>query len=425
MTCVPAVTAVSVNNDALISQSPVSTARGTAVGRWSGVGPYYAMFPVAFAFETIAKFTRPGDAVLDPFAGRATSIYAAAAQGRTGYGVELNPVGWVYAKAKLQPATQAWVLRRIEQVSVLANAITDAQVDELPEFFHHCYCRRVLKYLLAARSSLRWEDTLETRASGVDTTLMAFLLIHLHGKLGTALSNQMRQGKAMDPTYSVRWWSARNMRPPEIDPVEFLRARVDWRYRKGLPVLSTAHVELGDSTTVLKRLAPQRRAQGKRIFDLVLTSPPYLAVTNYFYDQWLRLWMLGGEPSTVASGKKWENKFESKVNYRELLTKVFEGCAANVSDNAVIYVRTDARKFTFETTHDVLRQVFPGKSVRVVQQAYKKATQTALYGDKSEKPGEVDIVLEGRLTRTRLSLGSGLTSIPHPAANDSNPPLFQ
>lgn len=394
--------------DATFSAPPLleipNITRGTALGRWSGVGPYYAMFPVSFAFETVAMYSRLGDAVLDPFAGRASTVYAAAAQGRTGYGIEINPVGWIYAKAKLHPAAKFSVLRRIEQIGHLATEVNDDETDALPEFFRHCYCRNVLKFLLAARTNLRWEITDAANASSVDTTLMAFLLIHLHGKLGTALSNQMRQGKAMDPGYSIRWWSARNMLPPEINPVEFLRARVTWRYDKGRPTLETAHVERGDSTQVLKRLAPQRHAQGKRPFDLVLTSPPYCGITNYFYDQWLRLWMLGGMPSAVASGNKWENKFESKVNYRDLLVKVFEGCAENVSSHAVIYVRTDARKFTFETTHDVLQQTFPSKSITIKQQAYEKATQTALYGDKSQKPGEVDIILQGRLTMTRLFL---------------------
>ena len=29
---------------------------------------------------------------------------------------------------------------------------------------------------------------------------------------------------------------------------------------------------------------------------LVVTSPPYLDVTNFEEDQWLRLWFLGGPP---------------------------------------------------------------------------------------------------------------------------------
>ena len=78
----------------------------TAASRWAGVGPYYAMFPADFAAQVINEYTEKGDTILDPFAGRATSLFAAASSDRVGLGVEINPVGWVYGKAnfKLQVA---------------------------------------------------------------------------------------------------------------------------------------------------------------------------------------------------------------------------------------------------------------------------------------------------------------------------------
>ncbi len=364
-----------------------SLTSATALGRWAGIGPYYAMFPLEFAFRVIANYTRPGDAVLDPFAGRASSIYAAAAQGRTGYGVEIHPVGWLYGRVKLAPAARGWVLNRVDQIGEIARTVTKRRLDKLPEFFHVCYCTEVLKYLIAARENLNWET------SRVDATLMAIILVNLHGKRTQCLSNQMRQGKAMDPAYSVRWWKSHNMLPPEINPVQFLQARVEWRYKKGLPQLSYGHVELGDSTAAIKRITAHRRALGARRFNLVFTSPPYYGVTNYFYDQWLRLWMLGGDEIFASTGHQWERKFESKIAYKQLLENVFNACAKGVSRNAIIYVRTDARKFTFETTRDVLSEAFPNKHMYIMGRPYSKATQTALYGDKAKKPGEVDILL--------------------------------
>ena len=62
----------------------------TAEARWAGFGPYYAMFPIEFAFEVVNKFSSVGESVLDPFAGRCSSIYAASVLGRCGVGVEIN-----------------------------------------------------------------------------------------------------------------------------------------------------------------------------------------------------------------------------------------------------------------------------------------------------------------------------------------------
>src|SRR5438445_9204908 len=72
--------------------------RGTALGRWVGLGPYYAMFPSDFAFRVVRTYSHRGARVLDPFAGRATAVYAATVLGRQGVGIEINPLGWLYGK---------------------------------------------------------------------------------------------------------------------------------------------------------------------------------------------------------------------------------------------------------------------------------------------------------------------------------------
>ena len=93
----------------------------TAASRWVGVGPYYAMFPAQFADRTIKTYTEDGDTVLDPFAGRGTSLYSAAVSGRHGLGIEINPVGWIYAATKLAPAQHARAVSRVEELGRLAG----------------------------------------------------------------------------------------------------------------------------------------------------------------------------------------------------------------------------------------------------------------------------------------------------------------
>jgi hypothetical protein len=313
---------------------------GTAVGRWSGLGPYYAMFPKEFAFEVVETYSKLGDAVLDPFAGRASSIYAAVAMQRQAYGFEINPVGWLYGFVKLQPATERNVLQRINELGTLSLALSRKKINALPEFFHVCYSSNVLQFLLTARSELEW------RTSRVDATVMAIILVCLHGKRESSLSNQMRQSKAMSPEYSIRWWREHQMAPPDIDPVEFLIQRAKWRYAKGLPNLSDGKMYLGDSTSLIQRLIGRVNRHEINRFSLLFTSPPYFGLTNYHYDQWLRLWMLGGTELPTWTGEKWRGKFESRPGYRDLLEKVFLGCSKVLKRNATVYVRTDARTFT-------------------------------------------------------------------------------
>ena len=165
---------------------------GTAASRWAGVGPYYAMFPTAFATQVVKEYTEEGDTVLDPFAGRATSLFAAASEKRVGLGVEINPVGWVYGKAKLQTASRNAIENRMRWLGAKASEYR-GEAAGLPEFFHWCYCKRVREFLVGARDLLKW------RRRKADWTTMALLMVDLHGKVENALSNQMRQTKAMSP----------------------------------------------------------------------------------------------------------------------------------------------------------------------------------------------------------------------------------
>lgn len=365
----------------MVSQGRYST----PVGRWQGIGPYYAMFPTGFADAVVASFTQPGDVVIDPFAGRGTAVFSAAHQGRIGIGVEVNPVGWIFAMAKLYPAARDSVSARLAHIEE-SSCDYEGQAESLPTFFHYCFSARVQRFLLAARGQLEW------RTDRVDRTAMAILLIYLHGKRGAAFSNQMRQTKSMAPDYAIRWWAERDLRPPDLDPGLFLEQRLIWRYAKGIPDVASSYVHLGNSEIVLRTLHADRRMRGAR---LLFTSPPYFRVTNYHYDQWLRLWLLGGPPSArrAPGSADIAGKFEGAARYRELLCNVFQNAAALLSDKSVIYVRTGLGMITFETTLDALREVFPRHHLTQELRPYSRPTQTSLFGDSGIKAGEVDLVM--------------------------------
>lgn len=367
---------------------PTRRGLSTAIERWAGLGPYYAMFPVGFAFNVVQTYASRGDAVLDPFAGRASSVYAAAASGRTGYGIEINPVGWLYGRVKLKPASKQRVLARINEIADIARDVDDPTLDALPSFFRACYAPGVLRYLVTCRRELRWQNSI------VDGTAMALLLVYLHGKAGQALSNQMRQGKAMSPDYSVAWWATKGYEPPELDPVAFLTPRIEWRYAKGTPDLEDGAVVLGDSTVALEQMRRSVAQRNRPRFKLLFTSPPYFSITNYHYDQWLRLWMLGGPSHPTKKGVgPWRGKFEAKDAYQTLLDTVFSGCVPLMQESAIVYVRADARPFTLGAILSSLRKAFPEKTVEIVRRPFGQSTQTALFGDTSPKPGEMDIIL--------------------------------
>lgn len=345
----------------------------TAVGRWSTLGPYYAMFPVDFARRTVEALCPPAGAVLDPFCGRGTVPYVAKVTGRRSLGIDLNPVAYVFSKAKTDPEPTAQPV--LDRIGVVAKAAT--RQDRVPrnDFQRWAWCPDALAFLHAARRILNW------RESRLDRTLMAIVLVHLHGKAGNAISNQMRQTKGMAPDYAVRWWQTRDMAPPDIDPIAYFSAKVRWRYRRGVPYGSTAQILLGDAREIL--LARRMK------FSMLLTSPPYHDVTNYRVDNWIRLWMLGEDP---LPSWKTDQRFRHRERYVEMLDDVFGAAAELLMPEAAVYVRTDARAFTRDATAEVLRRFWPDRPV-LARHDRGQRSQTAHYGDASEKPGEIDFLL--------------------------------
>jgi hypothetical protein len=111
------------------------------------------MFPVEFADRVISRYTRPGDVVLDPFAGRGTAVFSAAALSRLGIGIEINPVGYVYAATKLGAAPREKVEERLGEIG--NNALRfDYEASRLPRFFHCCVAVS-LRVKIATESCLR------------------------------------------------------------------------------------------------------------------------------------------------------------------------------------------------------------------------------------------------------------------------------
>jgi hypothetical protein len=210
---------------------------------------------------------------------------------------------------------------------------------------------------------------------------MAIILVHLHGKAGNAISNQMRQTKGMAPDYAVAWWRERRMAPPAIDPVAYFSAKALWRYRQGVPGGPEARTVLGDARNVLPR--------ARLHFSMLLTSPPYCAVTNYRVDNWIRLWMLGEHPL-----QSWEisQRYGHRRRYVEMLDKVFGAAARLLEPGAMVYVRTDARAFTRDATAEVFGRLWPDRAI-VARQGRGERSQTTHYVDASEKPGEIDLVM--------------------------------
>ena len=350
----------------------------TAKGRWSRFGSYYAMFPLEFAEQAILLYSKPKQTVIDPFCGRGTTPFVAMVHGRNAIACDINPVAWLYTKAKTDPyPDKETVKKRILQIK---EAVTTDDYVPDNEFQELAFCKPVLGYINSARRELDW------RECHLDRTVAALLVHHLHDKKGAGLSNQLRHSRAMSPDYCIRWWKKNGFKtPPDIAPDQFLINRVIWRYAKGVPRSSKIQapiIALGPAANVL----PETDSPA----TLVVTSPPYSNVTNYQTNNWLRLWALGVGPSLP----KWnqDQKFICQKEYRKMLKGSLSTTLERTHADTVWYIRSDKRPRTKDIITSVMKDLLPNHRLYELSAPYNKRTQTALYGDDEPKPGEIDLL---------------------------------
>lgn len=297
--------------------------------RFHSICPYFAMFPETFARRNLMAWSKPGDIVLDPFCGRGTAILESLLNGRRGIGCDLNPVAFCLSRAKAEPPTLADVLERITTLEkkYVAYARRGPEFDD--EFFTLCFHNNTLGQILFLKSALDWRKDLP------DCFIAALALGCLHGeshRTDLCFSNRMPRTISTKPAYSVRWWRQRKCMPPERDVFSILCKAAKYRYESAPPLIKGRVVE-GDARCACSML----KAYKDRV-NLVITSPPYLDITDYHEDQWLRLWFLGG-PSKPVLGQGRDDRHRRIEAYWQFLREAWAGIVPLLHRSAQLVVR--------------------------------------------------------------------------------------
>ncbi len=283
---------------------------------------YLASFPAALAHAFIARYSRPGDVVLDPFAGRGTAPLQALAEGRIGVGNDLNPLAQILTAAKVEPGLPAETRTRLAALRLAWNADApawlalgervvarpdhpstlvpgagtgggpDAADEPVPTEVALAFHPRTLGQLLFLRSRLDLDDR-------VDRFLAGSLAGVLHGKTPSYLSTIMPNTFSMAPRYVRDFVATHGYEPPDRDAFDALSAKLDRLYRQPLPG-PTGIALAGDARTAGRRARAALRSRGlPDRARLALTSPPYLRVLKYGYYNWLRTWLLGFDARAI------------------------------------------------------------------------------------------------------------------------------
>ena len=318
---------------------------------------YLASFPAALTHAFIARYSRPGDVVLDPFSGRGTTPLQACAEGRIGVGNDLNPFAHLLTAAKVQPATKPEAVTRLAQLRLGWNAVAgewlalgarvaadptgsnskvpragsgvgdaSAGIEAVPLEVALAFHPRTLAQLLYVRTMLRLDDR-------TDRFLAAAVTGILHGKSASYLSVLMPNTFSMAPRY-VRDFAARtDFASPERDVFDGLGKKLDRLFRQP-PPRTEGLALLGDARDVADRAQAGLRAMGRPDrARLVVTSPPYLRVVKYGYYNWLRTWFLGFDAREIDATL---DDAHHREPYLAFLRDSLAGLRPILTDDAVV-----------------------------------------------------------------------------------------
>ena len=303
--------------------------------RFHAICPYFAMFPESFAEHWINELSRRGDIVLDPFSGRGTTAFQALLLDRRAVACDVNDVAYCVTKAKVDAPPLSSLIRRLNELERhFSPRQWTGQASQMGEFFHYAYSPSTLLQTLFLRHALKW------KANKTDGMIAALTLGALHGesqKSPSYLSNQMPRTISTKPGYSVKFWKNRNLTAPDRDAFELLRKQARYRYESS-PPKGEATVIHGD----MRKLAWVQESLPSPI-KLAITSPPYLDVTNFEEDQWLRLWFLGGPPYPTRHRVSRDDRHESKVAYWAFIADMWRMLGSVMSKKGHVVIRLGGR----------------------------------------------------------------------------------
>ena len=234
-------------------------------------------------------------------------------------------------------------------------------LQNLPPFFRRAFYHSTLLELLFLRRALKW------RRNVVDNFIAALILGSLHGEMDRPVyfSNQMPRTICLKPEYSIRYWRSNRLFPQKREVFNMLITKAKFRLDHGKPT------QRGLAKQSDARNAGKRFPELTESIRLVVTSPPYLNVTSFEEDQWLRLWFLGGEPNPTYGQVSKDDRHQNAVRYWSFLTETWRGIAPLLRHDSVLVVRIGTKSLPVEVVTEgllsTLSVVFPANRWRATR----------------------------------------------------------
>lgn len=362
--------------------------------------PYFAMFPPKFARDAILKYSKPNDLVVDPFSGRGTTLLEARLLGRNAIANDINPVAVAITKAKSVRLDLNRCLNKIKSLKYKFNQadlkVLRNEASELPIFFKYAYNPDVLLQIL-------WlKKVFKKVLSPEHIFIKALCLGHLHGETQKTklvyFSNNLPHTYCPKPDYSIAFWKKRKMKAPRVNVFDILEDRCKFRLKNSnrAETKLQGKVILGDVRDLPNKFS---KITNKKA-SLIVTSPPYIRITSYEEDQWLRLWFLGHQPFPARGLVTKDDRIVSKEKYINFLADSWKSIRKIMKKNGIMVCRIgQSSRDNFSLKYfmkESIRESESGFKILSIRfSAFKKTRQSIMFGSKNvTDSGEYDFVLK-------------------------------
>ena len=249
---------------------------------------YRACFKPQLARFFIDRLTDSGDAVLDPFMGRGTTLIEAALRNRIPFGCDVNPLSKILIKPRFDCPIMAEIAEALEDIDLTYQGEIDK---ELLVFYHE----KTLRELMALR---------ELFLSSGSNSILGWLRMVATNRL-TGHSPGFFSVYSMPPNQAVSLKSQQRINerrgqvPPERDVKAILLKKSDALLKKLQCSERESLLKAGQRAKLLTQSSSDLSGIDDNSVQLVVTSPPFLDVVDYKTDNWLRCWFNGIDAEKV------------------------------------------------------------------------------------------------------------------------------
>ncbi|MCH5307913.1 MAG: hypothetical protein J1E37_07480 [Prevotella sp.] len=271
---------------------------------------YQGKLKPAIAHHLVQTFVPDKGTLFDPFCGIGTIPFEGALSGRRAYGMDISPLAYYVASAKLHRHFPSLCTAYIEKIGkyISTHPVSKDYVSRhssfgynktLGEYFHP----ETFKEILAARLFFSLQPPREPE----EMLVMSSLLHILHGNRPYALSRKSHPIIPYAPTGDFVY---KNL-------IEKLREKVDRALAPNLYPTEFVEGKVFLQDTLLSW--PEEISQ----IDAIITSPPFYDSTRFYLANWIRLWFTGWEHEDF---KREPAKYldEKQKNGLDIYTKIFE-----------------------------------------------------------------------------------------------------